>query len=170
MNMNILDQLPIFDHGWIVPTLDGAEEVRPYQIIVMVSITGRNISVLPVDVSRIPAILDTGNNHNFAIRQGQFDRWVRLALPQKGKVEFGGSMIPRFAAKIWIHPNRKGTIETRGESAFMIEVVEGIIVFPYDVPNSARLPILGLRAIIQNGLKLTMDGAARELTLESPSS
>ena len=43
-----------------------------------------------------------------------------------------------------------------------------MIVYPPDVPNPARLPILGLRALIRNGLKLTMDGATQELSLDSP--
>jgi hypothetical protein len=36
--------------------------------------------------------------------------------------------------------------------------------------DPARLPILGLRGLIRNGLKLTIDGSSRELTLESPAS
>ena len=42
-------------------------------------------------------------------------------------------------------------------------------VYPHHIPNPARLPILGLRAIIRNGLKLTIDGAPRELTIEAAS-
>jgi hypothetical protein len=72
--MRILDRLPISEKGWVVPTPDGAEEIKPYQIIVMVSISDQEVLDLPEDALRIPAILDTGNNHNFAIRQGQLER------------------------------------------------------------------------------------------------
>ena len=154
--------------SWIVSTPDGVKEVKPYQILVFVSITARSISVLPEDAARIPAILDTGNNHNFCDSTGTMGSVGAAALPQKGRVDIGGSSIPRFAANIWIHPNRTGTIDPSGESAFMIELEEGIIVYPSDMPNPARLPILGLRGIIRNGLKLTIDGATRALTLESP--
>ena len=46
---------------------------------------------------------------------------------------------------------------------------QGIAIYPPNVPNPARLPILGLRALIRNGLKLTIDGATRELTPRIPS-
>jgi hypothetical protein len=165
--MKILDRLPIFERGWMVPTPDGAEVVKPYQIIVLVSITTQDIRELPHDAPRIPAVLDTGHNHNFAIRREQHERWVHLAPPQSGQIEVGGSIIPLQAAHLWIHPNREGTVESSGGSPFLLELKEGIAVYPPLVANPARLPTLGLRAIIQNGLTLTIDGATRELTLES---
>ena len=45
--MRIFDRLPISEAGWIVPTPDGVEEVKPYQIVVLVSITVRSAVVLP---------------------------------------------------------------------------------------------------------------------------
>jgi hypothetical protein len=67
--MRILGRMPIFEENWDVPTPDSAEEVRPYQIIVRVSITAESVQGCPEDAPVIPAILDTGNNHHFAIRQ-----------------------------------------------------------------------------------------------------
>jgi hypothetical protein len=67
--MKILDRLPIFEQRWMVTTPDGVEEPKPYQIVVWVSITAENVHALPENAPRIPAVLDTGNNHNFAIRQ-----------------------------------------------------------------------------------------------------
>jgi hypothetical protein len=167
--MRIIDRLPIAEKGWIVPTPDGAEEVRPYQIIVMVSITDQEVVELPQDALRIPAILDTGNNHNFAIRQGQLERWGPITLPGQGRIEVGGSIVPLVAANIWIQPNQAGTIEPSGQAPLLLKLKGGIAVYPPEMPNPARLPILGLRAIIRNGLKLTIDGATRELTIDSPS-
>ena len=74
--MKIIDQRPISEAGWIVPAPDGLEEVKPYQIVVQVSIADQSTIDLPQDAPRFPAILDTGNNHNFAIRQGHFGRWA----------------------------------------------------------------------------------------------
>jgi hypothetical protein len=166
--MVILDRLPILDESWTVSSPDGVVEVKPYQILVFVSVTARSIYALPEGAARIPTILDTGNNHNFSIRQGQLDRWVEGTPRQKGWVDIAGSIIPRLAANVWIHPNRPGTADPSGEPAYMLELEEGIVVYPPGMVNPARLPTLGLRALIRNGLRLTMDGATRALTLESP--
>jgi hypothetical protein len=166
--MKIIDRLPISEAGWIVPAPDGVEEVKPYQIVVLVSIADEGIVVLPDEAPRFPAILDTGNNHNFAIREAQFGRWAPMILRRTGRVEVGGFSVPLLAADVWIHPNRPGTIDPSGEPPFRLELKGGISVYPPDVPNPARLPILGLRGLIRNGLRLTMDGATRALTLESP--
>lgn len=167
--MKILDRLPISEQGWFVPTPDGAEEAKPYQMIVSVSITDQEVFELPESALRFPAILDTGNNHNFAIRQTHLERWPAIMLPRKGWIEVGGHFVPLLAANIWIHPNRAGTNEPRPHSPSLLKLEEGMAVYPPNIPNPARLPILGLRAIIRNGLKLTIDGAPRELTIESAS-
>jgi hypothetical protein len=52
-----------------VPTPDGVELVHPYQIVVRVSITATDSTTPEPNSAIIPAILDTGNNHNFAIRK-----------------------------------------------------------------------------------------------------
>jgi hypothetical protein len=151
-----------------VTTPDGTVEVKPYQIIVLVSVTPEDLRELPHDAPRIPVVLDTGHNHNFAIRRAQFERWVQLVLPRIGQIEVCGSIIPLVTANLWIHPNREGTIEASEASPLMLELKEGVATYPPIVSNPARLPTLGLRAIIRNGLKLTIDGEAREVTMESP--
>ena len=61
---------PIPETAGRVATPDGTAEPMPYQIVVMVSIAAKRVIELPSDAPRFPAVLDTGNNHNFAIRQG----------------------------------------------------------------------------------------------------
>jgi hypothetical protein len=85
----------------------------------------------------------------------------------QGRIEVGGSIVPLLAGSIWIHPNQAGTTEPSGQAPLLLRLKGGIAVYPQDIPNPARLPIRGLRAIIRNRLKLTIDGATRELTLES---
>jgi hypothetical protein len=167
--MRILEQLPISEVGWVVPTPDGVEEAKPFQIILLVSIADQSIIDLPADAPRFPAILDTGLNHNFAMRREQFDRWAPIGVPQVGRVEVQRFSVPLLAANVWIHPNRAGTIEPSGQPLFCLELKGGIAVYPPNVPNPARLPTLGLRGLIRNNLRLTIDGEGRHLTLESPS-
>ena len=150
---------PIPETAGRVVTPDGTAEVMPYQVVVMVSIAAKRVIELPADASRFPAILDTGNNHNFAIRRQQFDRWTGLTLPKRGLVNVGGSTIPLYAANVWIHPEQG--------NAFRLRMEEGIVVYPSDLPNPARLPILGLRGLVRNGLRLVIDGKTKEVTVST---
>src|SRR5262249_48155019 len=63
-----------------VATPDGTAQLMPYQFAVVVSIAANRVIELPSDAPRFPAVLDTGNNHNFAIRREQFARWTGLTL------------------------------------------------------------------------------------------
>ena len=92
-----------------------------------------------------------------------------MILPRSGQIQLGTHPIPLRGADVWIHPNRPGAIDPSGSAPFRLELQRGIAVYPPDVPNPARLPILGLRGLIRNGLRLTIDGDGRSLTLESPS-
>jgi hypothetical protein len=49
----------------------------------------------------------------------------------------------------------------------MLEVKEGIAVYPHEAANPARLPLLGLRGIVKNSLLLVIDGKRREVTLKT---
>ncbi len=52
--------------------------IRPYQIIVWVSVVPKTILQLGATVSRFPALLDTGRNHNFSIQRQHLLRWVAI--------------------------------------------------------------------------------------------
>ena len=45
---------------------------------------------------------------------------------------------------------------------------EGIATYPADGSDYPRLPLLGLRAILKNRLKLTIDGKRKHVSLRSP--
>ena len=139
--MKILDRLPILEAGWFVPTPDGAEEVKPYQIIVTGQHRGsRGSSSFPTmrPDSRPSSI--PGNNHNFAIRQGQFERWTPMILPRSGQVELG-TFPSRSSAPTSGSTRTDRVRSTRAERPpFRLELQRGIAVYPPDVPNPARLP------------------------------
>ena len=44
---------------------------------------------------------------------------------------------------------------------------EGIAVYPADVANPARFPILGLRGLLRNGLVIVIDGKKSEVTIST---
>jgi hypothetical protein len=167
MAMRILTRLPFSEAHFEVRTPDGIFDVKPYQIVVMVSITARNIAELDPGAPRIPAILDTGHNHNFAIRREQLDLWVKLSEPERGQIRVGGVPVALVPAIVWIHTNRPGTRESANRPPFKLELREGIAVYPPEMRNPARLPTLGLRGIVRNGLKLVIDGLRRDVTLKT---
>jgi hypothetical protein len=41
------------------------------------------------------------------------------------------------------------------------------VTYPPDVANPARLPILGLRGLMRNGLMIVIDGKKREVTIST---
>jgi hypothetical protein len=166
--MKILDRLPI-DEEPVPLNLPGVPiRLKPFQIGMHVSILDEPEwnSLAPI----IPALLDTGNNHNFSIQEHHLTRWAGIhpdALRFLGVIrdrEYSPSL--RFA-KIWIHRNRAGTRDLSKVEPFLLRLDAGIAVYPSDKSNYPRLPLLGLRAILDNDLKLVLDGKRNHVSLKS---
>ncbi len=66
-----------------------------------------------------------------------------------------GGRVPslRFA-NLWIHRNSSGRRDLRGGEPFLLLLKEGIAIYPDDGSDYPRFPLLGLRSIINNNLKL----------------
>jgi hypothetical protein len=167
----ILRRLPYFDEEFEADSPDGPAAVRAFQIIVWVSLSVKGVTALDPRTPRFPAILDTGNTHNLSLRQDHLERWAGLplaTLPGLGHVFLGARKIPLAAANAWIHPNRPGERDVMaGKSPVCLELDEGIAVDPHGQPSLARLPLLGLRALTRNDLKLIIDGKRREVSLKT---
>jgi hypothetical protein len=119
----------------------------------------------------IPALLDTGNNHNFSIQEHHLTRWVGVhaqSLPLLGAMREGIRTPSLRFANDWIHRNRPGRRDLREGEPFLLHLEEGVAIYPDDGSNYPRLPLLGLRAIIKNKLKLVIDGKRKSVSLSSP--
>jgi hypothetical protein len=143
--------------------------VRPFQIVVRVSITPLTLLGWDDRIPHFPAILDTGNNHNFSIRR---DHLVRGAGLQSDVLRVLGAMrerdhrLPLDAATIWLHRNIPRERSVRSESEpYPLEVREGITIYPDDI--GPRLPVLGLRALTLNRLYLSIDAEHRDVFLRT---
>jgi hypothetical protein len=90
-----------------------------------------------------------------------------LSEPERRQIRVGDARVPLVPANVWIYPNRPGTRHSADRPPFKLELKEGIAVYPHEVANPARLPILGLRGIVKNGLVLVIDGKRREITLKT---
>jgi hypothetical protein len=134
-----------------------------------VSVTIRRVvSPNPLAVP-FPVILDTGHSHNLSIQERHLVGWGGIhpdALVLLGAIRDRGDRIPLRGANLWAHPNRRGTRELRTDRApQLLAVPSGIAVYP--TGEFPRLPILGLRAVAENGLILAVNGRRREATLRT---
>jgi hypothetical protein len=169
----VLDQLPYADSPTVAVVKGEPVPVLAHQIIVWVSISIRDLPSLSGEVARIPAILDTGNTFGFSITEEELFRWCGLepqALEVLGRVFINRRELARYAADVWIHRNQRGHRDKfRQAPPYRLELRDGIAVFPSGFGNVApRLPLLGLRAIDENGLRCTINGSKRTVSLSVP--
>lgn len=162
----LIDKLPLSEELSMIVTPDGVESVRPYQIVVWVAIAPKRVFAEPGG-PRFPAVLDTGLNHNFAIRQQRYDRWTLSPIPRRGQVRIGGMVVPLLDANLWLWPNDAGRTTASDREPFLLELPEGIAVYPDDFVSPPRLPTLGLRAILRNKLRVVIDGSKRHVSIYS---
>jgi hypothetical protein len=167
--MNILERLPVPLETASVKMPDGSEEsVNPYQIVVWISLSGKDELELDPDRPFFPAVLDTGLSHNFAIRQEHVDARTGLNLvPSGSSASIGGMVLFPKSAHVWIHRNEPGLATKSSLHPVRLRAPEGIIVYPNLFPNPSRIPTLGLRALVRNELSLIIDGKQREVTLSA---
>ena len=153
--MRILDRLPFGGGSHLVSV--GAETVQVHrnQIIAWISIG--NV------LRPFPAILDSGHGHNLSIARRQLVRWGGVVGEEIGELDVNGRPVVQYEAEVRMHRNLPGRTGLRGDS-YPLEMPQGISVFEEDAP---RLPLIGLRTLVSNRLKLLIDGERREVTLRT---
>jgi hypothetical protein len=167
--MKILDRLPISAKHLLIDVHGKPLRLKPYQIVAQVSIS--NIRTWDARTPTIPVLIDTGMNHNFSIQEAQLTRWAGLhsqALLPMGSMREGGRTPSCYRAHVWIHRNRTGMRDLRDGEPFRLDLDEGIMIYADDGSDYPRLPLLGLRAIIKNKLKLAIDGKRQHASLALP--
>jgi hypothetical protein len=154
--MKIINRLPFAERPHLVTVGTEAVDVHRNQIILWISID---------DVLRpLPAILDTGHGHNLSIGEGQLKRWSGASLTRIGELEIGHQRVVQYAADVRIHRNVPGRAALRGDN-YPLEMPQGISVF--EEGDAPRLPLIGLRTIVANQLRLLIDGDRRHVTLKT---
>jgi hypothetical protein len=134
-------------------------EVKPYQVVLWVSVSLRDMLVWDPRTARFPALLDPGNNHNFSITEEQLVKWAGIQpnlLEEQRKLQERGTKVPLRAAALWLH----------AQEPFRLTMAEGIAVYPQHGP---RLPLLGLRALTQNKLRALFFGDRKQVVIRTPS-
>jgi len=115
------------------------------------------------------ALLDTGCNHHFSIRQEDLKEFTTLnpndlGPPRESPVNEIST--PFHDASLWIHYNASyGSADLSKEPPFHIELSRGIAVHRLGEKKDYWLPILGLRALEAGKLKVHIDCEKGLLTL-----
>ena len=168
----ILRNLPFYDRPTNVQVRGRSIPVKRDQIIVWVSLSEIDLEQLDPNTPRFPAILDTGCNHSFAIRQQHLIEWAGIQpdyLPKLKSTRLHGSVVPQLSANIWLHRNLSGDRdEFSARPPFQLETEQGIAVVPEaEGRGEPRLPLLGLRAIRWNHLHVAIDGHRRLVNIRT---
>ena len=172
----LVRKLPFYDHAEWLSIEDARIRVPSYAVVLWVGV-GEKGSVSPDEKApKIPALLDTGFNDNFAIREEQLRDWAgvdpRLFSRLRTQQHERGT-IDRREANIWLHPNVPKTIECGAGPPLLLELDEGILVLrgpgktvqPSAKDLRPRLPLVGLRALERNRLVVSLDCSRRRVDI-----
>jgi hypothetical protein len=167
--MKIVDRIPYYKTATELTVKGESLTIKPYQIIVWVSVGEAGNLQWDSRTPVFPAIFDPGNNHNFSIYQSHLERWAGLVsehLPVIGTVRERGVRRSLHAAVVWLHRNRRGTRDIVGQP-YPIVLEEGIALFPDEEEKAPHLPLLGLRGLTDNKLVSIVDGARKNVTIQT---
>jgi hypothetical protein len=172
--MKILDRLPISSDR-SSPGFGGRYiTLHRNQILVWVSVQPAGGLEPEANAPRLPALLDTGNNFGFSVRDRQLREWAGIRpelLKPLGEAQIEGQAVERRTAAVWLFPNVPGRRDVSGSlPPFRLEMRKGIAVYPRDAAHPGpRLPLLGLPALLDNDLDCWLDPERRQVTVQTRS-
>jgi hypothetical protein len=168
----VLRQLPFSETPTAVSVGRERVTIKPYQIIVWVSLTARDQEILEPGTPRFPAVLDIGLSYNFSISDELLRRWAGLhprSLRGLGRVRLSGLPADVHEAEAWLYPNQPGQRDRfLNQPPFRLHLKRGIAVYLRHTPNVPRLPLLGLRGLRWTNLQLSLDCQACHVSLRTP--
>jgi hypothetical protein len=147
--MKILDRHPFTTRPTILDVQGDLIDIRRNQIVVWLSIGDAR--------RRFPALVDTGRSHNMSISSSQLQRWSGETLQAIGDVNIGKEVVVQYAAEVHVRRSVKGIVS----GTYPPEMPQGISVIDDHSPAAPRVPLLGLRTLISNKLRLIVDGGGR---------
>jgi hypothetical protein len=97
--------------------------------------------------------------HNFAIDEHHLENWAGLKVNDLkiiGRVKLAGKVFSLRRSGLLLHRNAPGKRdELSTKSPYALTLPEGVVVYPRG--EGMRLPVLGLRALLQNDLRTVID-------------
>ena len=152
-------RLPYFSEKTKITVQNEIIEIKAFQIIVWISISNDKASRWDPRLPRLPAILDIGTTHNFALTENHLKKWAgihKTSLPKIGSARLEGIKSTLHGAGLWLHSDAE---------PYELSAFEGIAVLDGDWP---RLPILGLRALTNSKLQTFIYGDTKQLVIRTP--
>jgi hypothetical protein len=177
--MTHVDDCPFFEGKQRVRAGGSDVDLLPLQPVVWVSVTRAGLSELPPDTPQLLAVLDTGNNHNLAIKEEHLVDWANLfvddlpkrAIQARVRSVRGEDLIPVYEADVWLHPFPQG----RDLPPLNLEVGGGIVCYRIAKAKKSRtlspgprLPLLGGLAFRSLGLRVLLDYGKLRVRIERP--
>jgi hypothetical protein len=135
--------------------------IHDHQPVVWMSVSKPDVAVPPNPGRCFPVVLSTGYSHAFLLTVSHLQVWADIALeslPQVGRVEIGEDRIITRAARLWLYKSEPTGEPTKSAAPSPVESPSGIVVCPDDHRSAPRLPVAGVRFLVENGLVLTVDG------------
>jgi hypothetical protein len=182
MSRLIWDRLPIARTSTVVPVHGKSVVIHPYQFIAWVGIQSVYPSADAIAPLAFPAIVDTGCTSSFIISPHHLRDWCGIEwnqLPLMRSVErkHDSIPVPYRRANVALFKNTTGRRDDfEFTSPVVIEISEGIAVFGDGIPvgvdatrrlKAPRLPLLGMRTLASQGLRMELNSASMTCTLES---
>jgi hypothetical protein len=172
----LLRKLPFSDKAEDFTVGSVKIRLKPYQIPVCVTVCRRGQVPYDPKAPLLPAILDTGFNGGFCIRDEQLRSWGGIdprMFRREGGRNLSRGQIDVRAANIWLHRNVPHSSEPDRGDAFRMELVEGIHVFRVPADPTAgdprpELPLLGMHALRRHDLVLAIDFRRALVALKKP--
>jgi len=150
--------------------------------------------ILPVDVRRFPVLLDTGFNDTLLINERHLRDWqliedetlpqvahdpvtIRRRVAKRGRQSKSGNKppesvsqitVPYRTAWVWLHrPLARIRDEMSSEPPVRLSLWPGIAVIPSEI-DFPTLPLLGLRALRQNHLLVSINAGRGLISIDKP--
>jgi hypothetical protein len=162
----IIRRLPFYEHATTVSVGGEPVVIRAHQIAIWVCLRDRSTLSPP-----FPTVLDIGYSHYFSIREELLERWagIRLeGLRPIGRCKINERNVDLFAAGLLLQRNKPGTRDAWRGVPQRLMIPDGIAVYRVGDSLAPRLPTLGLRTIVHNGLVAVIDGKRRRVTIGQP--
>ncbi|HKI31755.1 MAG TPA: hypothetical protein VKA46_07795 [Gemmataceae bacterium] len=103
-------EAPFSDRTQSLTVLGTALKVLPLEPVVWISLTSPEVTALPEDAPRFPAVVDTGHASSLSIKQEHLGKLVdEAALPILGRpaalvyADGRRASLPRYQARVWLH-------------------------------------------------------------------
>lgn len=136
-----------------------AIRLKPFQVLIWVSLTYRGVEQLPSATPRIPALLDPGHNHTFALgeqyleQSGLMPPYPWSGQPLRVRDASGVErVVQRLYVDVWIHAN----VPEFADRPYPLRLAtRGAAYYPKSGPVSGPpLPLLGMAALCEGSLTL----------------